>query len=888
ERTTLLLALPDEHLLRFSNYDNAKDLWEAILKTFGGNEATKKTKKNQLKQQYVPTVQGVSTTSAQTASVQVSTTSTDVAAASLSYDIIDDDDIEEIDIKWNLALLNMRDDRSPMSQDRGKKESYKKDPKVEEPAPKAMIVIDGIGWDWSYMAEEDENHALVVDEEEVPTEYALMAKSSSSSDNEVYDDSFCSKSCRKNMKNLKNKIIKLNEELSDWETDLYNYKRVLERDLELRDNKIENLRNELEEVKKEKECIDFKIGKFDNASKDLDSLLGNQRIVIDKKGLGFNEYNTVPPPPAQVYSPPKKDLSWMGLPEFVDDTVTDYSRPTPSIDVSKDVSDDQKAIWKRNSASSSEQVGSFDNVVSKPMIRFIKETGCPSVSKVNNTENSIKPTMKYADMYRNTSQSPKVMSSNFGPPIIKDWDSEDESEVNFTLNKTVRPSIEQVKFDKSTREVVGEKETPKQNKSHPRGNQRNWNNQKSQQLGKDFVMQNKACYNYGSFEHLKFDCKQNTWVNKGKTWTRVDHAHPKLTYFVKTAHSHVKRVKNKVWVPTARTKFPTVGSKVPTDKSTVAAVKGNRGKAVKASACWIWKPKQNQPDQGSNLNGISVIFKKYKYIDTQCRPKSVMAWDSGCSRHMTGNISYLSEYEPYNGGYVSFRHGGGKIAGKGTIKIGKLEFENVYFVKELKYNLFSVSQICDNKNSVLFTDFECLVLGKDFKLVDDSHVLLRTPRQQNMYSIDLRNIVPHKNLTCLIAKASKDESMLWHRRLGHLNFMTMNKLVRNNLVKGLPSKSNENNHTCVACLKGKQHKASCKTKCDNGGEFRNKEMDEFCSRKGIKRKFSNAKTPQQNGIAERRNRTLIEAARTMLVDAKLPVTFWAEAVNTACYIQNRV
>nr|GFC39421.1 ribonuclease H-like domain-containing protein [Tanacetum cinerariifolium] len=76
--------------------------------------------------------------------------------------------------------------------------------------------------------------------------------------------------------------------------------------------------------------------------------------------------------------------------------------------------------------------------------------------------------------------------------------------------------------------------------------------------------------------------------------------------------------------------------------------------------------------------------------------------------------------------------------------------------------------------------------------------------------------------------------------------------------------------------------------CDNGGEFRNKEMNDFCSQKGIKREFSNARTPQQNSVAEMRNRTLIEAARTMLADAKLPVTFWAEAVNTACYVQNRV
>ncbi|GKB17248.1 ribonuclease H-like domain-containing protein [Tanacetum coccineum] len=330
-RTTLLLALPDEHQLRFSKYDNAKELWEAILKTFGGNEATKKTKKNQLKQQYgnfkaegsetleqtfnrlqaivshlelmdvpieqddlnqkflsslapewlvytivwrnrddlermslddvynhlkvyepkvqksagsnsqnmafisssntnsgkseVSTVQGVSTSG-----VQVSTASTDVVAASLSHDTvcayiatqpngsqikyeditqIDDDDIKEMDIKWNLALLSMRVDRfwkktgkkitiqgfdvagfdkskvecfnchkmghfarecrAPKSQDKGRRESYKKDPNVEEPTTKAMIDIDGIGWDWSYMVDEDENHAVVANDEEVPT-----------------------------------------------------------------------------------------------------------------------------------------------------------------------------------------------------------------------------------------------------------------------------------------------------------------------------------------------------------------------------------------------------------------------------------------------------------------------------------------------------------------------------------------------------------------------------------------------------------------------------------------------------------------------------------------------------------------------------------------------
>ncbi|GJX42831.1 ribonuclease H-like domain-containing protein [Tanacetum coccineum] len=251
---------------------------------------------------------------------------------------------------------------------------------------------------------------------------------------------------------------------------------------------------------------------------------------------------------------------------------------------------------------------------------------------------------------------------------------------------------------------------------------------------------------------------------------------------------------------------------------------------------------------------------------------------------MTRNKCYLDEYEDYDGGFVSFGDGKGIISRKGKIKIGSLDLDDVYFCKELKYNLFSVSQICDKKNNVLFTDTECLVLYSDFKLLDESQVLLRVPRKDNIYSVDLKSVVPTRGLTCLIAKATIDESNTWHRRLGHINFKTMNKLVKGNLVKGLPSKIFENDHSCVACQKGKQHKACYKTKLANSIS------KPFCiwSYMGIKREFSVARTPQQNGIAERRNRTLIEAARTMLVDSKLPTTFWAEAVNTACYVLNRV
>ncbi|GJT37978.1 ribonuclease H-like domain-containing protein [Tanacetum coccineum] len=211
--------------------------------------------------------------------------------------------------------------------------------------------------------------------------------------------------------------------------------------------------------------------------------------------------------------------------------------------------------------------------------------------------------------------------------------------------------------------------------------------------------------------------------------------------------------------------------------------------------------------------------------------------DSGCSRHMAGNKCYLDEYEDYDGGFVSFGDGKGRISRNGKIKTGSLDFDDVYFCKKLKYNLFSVSQIYDKKNNVLFTDTECLVLSSDFKLLDESQVLLRVPRKDNIYSVDLKSVVPTGGLTCLIAKATIDESNTWPRRLRHINFKTMNKLVKGNLVKGLPSKIFENDHSCVAL--------------------------DFLG--GLRGKFSVARTPQQHGVAERKNRTLIEGTKLIVL-----------------------
>ncbi|GJR52096.1 ribonuclease H-like domain-containing protein [Tanacetum coccineum] len=243
-------------------------------------------------------------------------------------------------------------------------------------------------------------------------------------------------------------------------------------------------------------------------------------------------------------------------------------------------------------------------------------------------------------------------------------------------------------------------------------------------------------------------------------------------------------------------------------------------------------------NKNSNLNEkVNTIRRNVTTVE----PKAVLELqqkgviNSGCSRHMTGNKSYLSNYEEIDGGFVAFE------------------------------------------------DTECVVLSPDFKLLDENQVLLRVPRKNNMYSVDLKNVAPSGGLTCLFANATLDESNLWHRRLGHINFKTMKKLVKRNLdetsgiLKAFITRiENQINHRVKII------------KCDNETEFKNKEMNQFCEMKGIKREFSVARTPQQNRVAERKNKRLIEAARTMLADSKLPTTFWAEAVDTACYVQNRV
>nr|GEY67949.1 ribonuclease H-like domain-containing protein [Tanacetum cinerariifolium] len=243
----------------------------------------------------------------------------------------------------------------------------------------------------------------------------------------------------------------------------------------------------------------------------------------------------------------------------------------------------------------------------------------------------------------------------------------------------------------------------------------------------------------------------------------------------------------------------------------------------------VWRNKADR-----DIMSIDDLYKNFKIVKQEVKRTVTTS---------SRNISYLTDFKEHDGGYVAFGGGakGGKITSKGTIRTA-----------------------------------------------DESHVLLKVPRKNNMYSFDMKNIVPQKDLTCLLAKAINDDSMLWHRRFSHINFKNINKLVKDNLVRATNDETSRILKSFITEIENLVDKKVKITRCDNGIEFKNRFMNEFCEEKGIKREYNVARTPQQNEVAERRNKTLIEAARTMLADSKLSTTFRAKAVNTTCYVQNKL
>ncbi|GKE49498.1 hypothetical protein Tco_1480756 [Tanacetum coccineum] len=403
----------------------------------------------------VNTAYGVSTANTQvgTANTQVGPTSTQVSTANLNDDTV---------YAFLLALLSMRKRRvfqlpqdghfarkcrGPRNQDSRNRnqDNSRMTVNVEETSSKAMMAIDGAGFDWSYMADD-----------EVPTNMALIAFS----DSEVHNDKTCSKTCLKRFKTLKTQLDDLRIKFNKYDINLATYKRgltsveeqlvfykknevifyeqlaVLKRDISYKDSEISMLKSQLEKLKQEKESNQLKIKKFDNASKSLDKLIGSQITDKGRKGVGFVSYNVVPPPLTGLFSPLKFDLSNSGLEEFQQPEFEGYG-PKTSKSVSKDIFN---KVRESPAALLVEELVSDD--------KLEKKTAFPIVTKIEfvkakQQEKPVRKPIKYAEIY---------------------WSQT------------------------------------------PRGNQRNWNNQKSHQLGSDFVIYNKACFVCGSFDHVHADC----------------------------------------------------------------------------------------------------------------------------------------------------------------------------------------------------------------------------------------------------------------------------------------------------------------------------------------------------------------------------------------------
>ncbi|GJS70539.1 ribonuclease H-like domain-containing protein [Tanacetum coccineum] len=367
-------------------------------------------------------------------------------------------DLEEMDLRWQMAMLTMRARRASRNQDNRNRESSRRSVPVETTTSNALVSCDGLGgYDWSDQAEEG------------PTNYALMAYSSSSSDSKVSNDSTCSKSCLETVEVLKSQYEQLLKRFEKSELMVVAYKTGLQSveerlefykknksvyieninglkwDIQVGDITIRELRKKLEIVQKEKDGIQFNVDKFENASKSLNKIIESQIVDNCKKGLG---YNAVSPPLKGNFMPPKPDLSFTGFEEFTNEPV---------------------------------------------VIKSVVENSEAKVSEAKS----------------------KVVRKNNGALIIKDWVSDSEEEdVSQTKieKKTVKSSFVKMDFvkakqtNKTDRKTAKQVEHNRQNTHIPRGNRRNWNNMMSQRLGSNFEMFNKACYVCGSFDYLQVDC----------------------------------------------------------------------------------------------------------------------------------------------------------------------------------------------------------------------------------------------------------------------------------------------------------------------------------------------------------------------------------------------
>ncbi|GJX17733.1 putative ribonuclease H-like domain-containing protein [Tanacetum coccineum] len=939
ERTTLLMALPEDHLAKFHKMTNAKEMWEAIKSRFGGNDESKKMQKYILKQQFegfsesnseglhkgydrvfesdvkgsttsssstqnvafvskntsstneVSTVYGVSSSSGHNPQKEGSSSYTDELMYSFfanqysgpqldheDLEQLDEFDLEEMDLKWQVAMISMR-----------LKKFYKK---------------TGIKLQF------DAKEPVGFDKTKVECynchktgHFARECRSKGNQD-----------SRRRDAWNTGNKAKDNERRFGKQEEP----KSLVTLDGDGSDTKMIKL---LAEAEKEKEELKAKVEKWHNSSKSLNILLNSQMSARDKVVLGYGvQMNKgVLSYENEVFG----SLFYSRSSDIEDSPVNDryaegmHAVPPPMTGIyipsgpDKEIDESQFTYGPKQSKPSESDARSSDF------------NSCESNSSEETLESMPEPVVNEPKVV----SQPKVWSD---APIIEEYESDSDDDcVTTTSKEQEQPSfafINTVKHVKTPRQTVKEQNTCSQS---PKPDKKDCSGLMSKKLGLGYGFTKKACFasveQYAKCEspkpivptavltrtgRIQVNTARASSANNVNTARhnfnsqavptnaarKVNTVKPIMNYvrrktiFHKT-HSPLRRPFNRTTTP--RTNF--LNQKVNTAEVKAVSAVGEKSKLLLSPQHVVFgDPKDITGTKSTNTMVDQILENDYP----QRALKNKWIVDSGCFRHMTGNKAYLAEYQYYNGGTVAFGGSKGYITGKGKIKIGKLDFEDVCFVKELQhFNLFSVSQMCDKKNKVLFTDTECLVLSPDFRLTDENQVLLRVPRQNNMYSFNLENIVPsggkqHK-ASCKAKSVSSISQplQLLHmdlfgptsvRSINHKTYCLVitDDFSRFSWVFFLRTKD-ETSGILKDFIRQIENQLNQKVKtirCDNGTEFKNRDFIEY----------SNARTPQQNGVAKRKNKTLIEAARTMLADSFLPNTFWAEAVSTACYVLNRV
>ncbi|GKA56228.1 retrovirus-related pol polyprotein from transposon TNT 1-94, partial [Tanacetum coccineum] len=438
-----------------------------------------------------------------------------------------------------------------------------------------------------------------------------------------------------------------------------------------------------------------------------------------------------------------------------------------------------------------------------------------------------------------------------------------------------------------------------------------------------------------------------------------------LLDFVENVNSHAKSAKKhkkqNIWKPTGHV-FTEVELKWKPAGKTFTIV-GNLCPLTRITSANVVPPKKTTSNSVDTPKpAIKVYSRNPKNVKNIGSSKKAKIVESNNANHSEPNHTWGSnatDIPSYSSLVMTVRFRNENIArikGYGDNQLGNVTISRVYYVEGLGHNLFFVGQFCDVDLEVAFRKNTCFI--RNLEGVD----LLSGSRDTNLYTISLDDILKTSPI-CLLSKASKTKRWLWHRRLSHLNFGTLNKLAKDGLARGIPRLKFQKDHMCSACALGKSKKSSHQPKAkdtnqdkiyllhmdlcgpmrvasinekryilvivddysrftwvrflrtkdeppeaiikcikniqvrlnntvrnvrtDNGTEFVNQILYEFYENVGISHQTSVARTPQQNDVVERQNRTLVEAARTMLIFSKAPLFLWAEAINTACYTQNR-